>query len=152
MLTKDIVFNEDMINLIHEKILLKNNETGILKDNVQSIINKSLDMNYLKFISKFLVNFAYIHPFNDGNKRTSWTIVDVFLRLNNKRLRLKATKDKETSDEVFIWQNSANQKDISDVMQFLKKHIVDYESSEDVEVEVEKSIKENKLLLEKLSR
>ncbi len=154
LLTKDLVFNEETINIVHKKILLKNNEKEILKEAMfQPIINKSLDMDYMKFISKFLVYFAKIHPFEDGNKRTSWILVDLFLRLNNKKLQLKAKKESETPDEMFIWQNSTNQKTTSDVTEFLKKHIVDYkENSEDLDLEIEKSIKENKLLLTKLSR
>ena len=61
-------------------------------------------------------------------------------------------KNKETKDEIFIWENSNNQRNVKDVIDFLKKHIIDYDSSEDVETEIEKSIKENKLLIEKLSR
>jgi len=154
LLAKDIVFNEEIISLIHEKVLFKNNEKGFLKaDKLQSIVNKSLDMNYINFISKFLVNFASIHPFNDGNKRTSWILVDVFLRLNNKKLELKAEKNKETKDEIFIWENSTSQRTIKQVRVFIENHIADYdENSEDVDIEIEKSIKENKLLLEKLSK
>lgn len=151
LLTKDIVFNEEVIQNIHSQLTV--NEKDMLKNiSLRSIIEKSLDLNFLKFLSKFLHNFARIHPFKDGNKRTSWLTIDVFLRINNKKLILKAKKDKETKNEIFIWQNSTNQKTIKEIIEFLTKHIVNYNNnSSDVKIEIKKSIKENKLLLEKLS-
>jgi Fic family protein len=154
LLSKQVVFNEQMLMRIHDIIIQNNTEKDILKpDMMQSIIDKSSDMDFIKFLSRFLINFAQIHPFEDGNKRTSWIAADVFLRLNNKKLNLKALTDSETDDEIFIWQNSANQKTIAHVFDFLKKHILAYkENSNELDKEIEKSIKENELLLKKLSR
>lgn len=152
LLIKDIVFNEENILNVHSKF--KVNEKDLLKQNsLRKIIEISLDLNFLNFISKFVYNFAKIHPFNDGNKRTSWILIDIFLRLNNKKLKLDAKKNIETKDEIFIWQNSNNQKRIVQIKEFLSKKIVSYDdNSYDLNKEIEKSIKENKLLLEKLSR
>jgi len=156
LIVKDVVFNEDSIQKVHKEIMGTKDDANVslLKDvSMQSIVNRSVDMDSLKFLSKILVNFAYVHPFEDGNKRTSWIAVDVFLRLNNKKLDLKAEKTKETDDERFIWHNSTNQKNTEDVMNFLEAHIVGYaNSSEDFDTEVFKSLEENKLLLSKLAR
>ena len=156
LLIKDIIFNEETISRIHRMVIQisKNKNIGLLKTvSIQEIVNKSIDLNYVNFLSKFLVNFAYVHPFKDGNKRVSWTAVDVFLRLNNKKLILKAKLKQETKDEIFIWQNSTNQKTAEQAVKFLNKHIIDYpENSGDLDKEINKSIKENKLLLKKLSR
>lgn len=156
LIVKDIVFNEETINKVHEKVMeiSQNKETSLLKEvSLQSIVDRSVDIDYVKFLGKFLVHFAYVHPFEDGNKRTSWTLVDVFLRLNNKKLDLKADKSRETKDEIFIWQNSTNQRTEKQVMQFLERRIVDYsENTNDLDKEISKSTKENKILLERLSR
>jgi prophage maintenance system killer protein len=153
LISKDIVFNEEKLTQIHDS-LIENGEIGKLKDiPLQSIVNRSLNMDYLKFLSNFLLNFALVHPFNDGNKRTSWIAVDVFLRLNNKKLKLAAKENAETKDELFIWQNSTNQKSKENIVSFLKSHIIDYyESSEDFETELDRSLKENKTMLLKLSK
>ena len=156
LIVKDVVFNEDSIEKLHREIIgIKEDvKVSLLKDvSMQSIVNRSADMDSLKFLSKILVNFAYVHPFEDGNKRTSWIAVDVFLRLNNKKLDLKSEKIKETDDERFIWHNSTNQKKTEDVIKFLEAHIVEYaNSSKDFDTEVFKSLEENKLLLKKLAR
>ena len=154
LLAKQVVFNEATLMQIHDIIIQNNKEKDILKpDTIQPIIDKSADMDFLRFLSKFLINFAQIHPFEDGNKRTSWLAVDVFLRLNNKKLKLRALKGIETKDEIFIWQNSVSQKTVIQTVDFLKKHISYYsENSNELEKEIQKSIKKNTLLLEKLAR
>ena len=151
LLLKDLVFNEEFIIATNELLDKKNN---ILKEEaIKKAIELSLDADLYRFLAKFLKNFAYLHPFKDGNKRSSWIAVDAFLRLNNKMLSLKADKNKETEDEVFIWQNSSNQKTIDEIMVFLKNRAVAYDdNSNDPSKEREKAIKKNRLLLEKLAR
>ena len=56
MIVKDVVFNEEIIKEIHKKIT--KSEEMLKKVTIQSIVEKSSDFNYLKFLSKFLVNFA----------------------------------------------------------------------------------------------
>ena len=96
--------------------------------------------------------FAEYHPFKDGNKRTLLVAVDAFLRLNGLKLSLKAKKDKEAEDEIFFWQNSNQQKTLEQIKKFISQHLEEYKSTDNVEEEIEKSIDENKLMLEKLSR
>ena len=154
LLIKDLVFTESRIKHIHE-IMSSQFEVDskeLLKENIQMIIDKSLDMELTSFLSKFLYNFAVYHPFKDGNKRTALIAVDTFLRLNNQKLKLKAKKDAETDDELFFWQNSTQQKTVEQIKKFMEKHIEEYSSSNDVEKEIDKSIKENTVMLEKLSR
>lgn len=157
IIMKDVVFNDENILKVHDRIMSFSEnkaDNKLLKTiPLQKIINKSSDANYLKFLAKFLFNFAYYHPFEDGNKRTSWALADIFLRLNNKKLKLEAKESKETQDEIFIWQNSANQKMVEDLIEFLNKHIADYtDNSNDLDEEIKKSIEENELMLKKLSR
>jgi len=154
LLIKDLVFTEARIKQIHEAIASKFrvDSKGMLKENIQQIIDQSLDINLIIFLSKFMLNFAKYHPFKDGNKRTLLVTIDAFLRLNNLRLKLKARKDKETEDEIFFWQNSNQQKSLNQTKKFISEHIEKYASSNEVEKEIEKSIKNNKLMLEKLSR
>ncbi len=152
LLAKDIIFNEQTLNHIHQQ--MECDEQGMLKFvHLQEIVTDSLDMDPLTFLSKFLVHFAKIHPFKDGNKRTSWFAVDIFLRLLNKKLLFQVEKDKETKDEIFIWQNSTNQKSVEEIASFLKKHIIAYpQSTHDLQEECKISLKENNLLLKKLAR
>lgn len=154
LLLKDLVFTEARIRQIHEIICaqFKVDSPDMLKENMQRIIDQSLDLDFTTFLSKFMYNFAAYHPFNDGNKRTLLVTVDTFLRLNNQKLKLKARKDAETEEELFFWQNSIQQKTKEQIKKFLEKHIVKHSSSNDVEEEINFSIKENKVILEKLAR
>jgi prophage maintenance system killer protein len=155
LLVKDLVFNDQRLQMIHKVVMNLGGDTkaGMLKKvSLQNLVDRSLHLDYRLFLARFIVNFAYVHPFEDGNKRTSWTAVDVFLRLNYKKLLLKANKSRETRDETFIWQNSANQKSVEQVVSFLEKHIIDYDSTSDLDRELAQSVKENQLLLKKLSR
>lgn len=154
LLVKDLIFTEARIKQIHEIISakFKIDSKGLLKEGIQQIIDKSLDTDMIRFLSKFMQNFAKYHPFKDGNKRTLLVAVDAFLRLNSLKLRLKARKDKETEDEIFFWQNSNQQRTLEQIKKFINKHLEKYKSANDVDEEIEKSIKENKLMLEKLSR
>lgn len=154
LIIKDIIFTESRIKQIHEIISSQFNVDSkeLLKENIARIIDQSLDLDLITFLSKFIYHFAAYHPFHDGNKRTALIAVDTFLRLNHQKLRLKAKKEQETEDELFIWQNSTQQKSIEQIKKFLEKHIEQCSSSNDVEKEITKSINENKLMLEKLSR
>lgn len=154
LLIKDVVFTEVRIKQIHEIICsqFKSDSSELLKENIQMIIDKSLDMDLITFLSQFLYNFAVYHPFKDANKRTALIAVDTFLRLNNQKLKLKAKKEAETEDELFFWQNSTQQRTLNQIKKFMEKHIERYKSSNDVEKEIKESIKENSLMLEKLSQ
>ena len=154
LLIKDLVFTESRIKQIHELISSQFavDSKELLNENIKPIIEQSLDLELISFLSKFLKNFAKHHPFKDGNKRTALVTVDVFLRLNNLKLKLKANKKKETADEIFFWQNSNQQRTLEQIKKFINKHLEKYKSSNDVEKEIKKSMADNKLMLEKLSR
>ena len=154
LIIKDLIFTEAKIKQIHSQIAQKSvvESNKLLNNNINKIIEESLDIDLITFLSKFLKNFALLHPFEDGNKRTALIATDVFLRLNNLKLELKADKSKETKDEVFFWQNSTQQKSIDDIKKFISSHIDNYETSFDVEKETQTSLKENQLMLEKLSK
>lgn len=154
LIIKDLIFTESRIKQIHKIISseFKVDSKNLLKDNLQMIIDQSLDVNLITFLSKFLQNFAKYHPFKDANKRTALITIDTFLRLNNLKLKLKAKKNTETKDEIFFWQNSNQQKTLAEINKFINKHLEKYQSSNDTEKEIKMSIKENKLMLEKLSR
>lgn len=154
LLIKDFVFNESKIKQIHELIStkFKVDSKGLLKKDIKQIIEQSLDIDMIRFLSRFMKNFAKYHPFKDGNKRTLLVAVDSFLRLNNLKLKLRANKDKETEDELFFWQNSNQQRTLDQINKFINKHLEEYKSSNDVDKEIKKSADENKLILEKLSR
>ncbi|MBN1157307.1 Fic family protein [Candidatus Woesearchaeota archaeon] len=152
LLFKDIVFNESRILEIHELIVskFKSDSKNLLNKNIKKAIEESLDLDIYTFLARFMKNFAKYHPFEDGNKRTALITIDCFLRLNNLKLRLKAKEDSETPDEVFIWQNSNQQKSVEEIKSFLEKHVIEHDST--AYVEIEDSIKENELMLRKLSR
>ena len=154
LLLKDFVFTETRIKQIHEVIAEKFyvDEKGMLKENIHQVIDQSLDINMISFLAKFMKKFAEYHPFNDGNKRTLLITVDIFLRLNGKKLKLQAKKETETEDELFFWHNSTQQKTIEQIKKFIKQHLQEYTSKDDVEKEITLSIEENKMMLEKLSR
>ena len=154
LLIKDLIFTEARIKQIHELILdnFRMDSKELLKNNINQIIEQSLDIDMLDFLSKFMKKFAEYHPFKDGNKRTLLVTIDAFLRLNNLKLKLKAQKDKETEDEVFFWQNSIQQKTLEQIKKFINSHLEEYKAEYNAEKEINKSIDENKLMLEKLSR
>lgn len=154
LLIKDLIFTEARITQIHELISakFKVDSKELLKDNIKQVIDQSLDMDMVNFLSKFMKNFAKYHPFKDGNKRTLLVAIDSFLRLNNLKLKLKARNDKETEDEIFFWQNSNQQKTLEQIKKFISKHLESYASINDVDGEINKSINENKLILKKLSK
>lgn len=154
LLIKDLIFTESRIKQIHEIICskFKVDSKKLLKKNIQQVIDQSLDIDITSFLSKFMKNFAKYHPFKDGNKRTLLVTVDAFLRLNSLKLKLKQKKDKETEDEIFFWQNSNQQRTLEQINKFITNHLDEYKSTNDVDKEIKKSIDENKLMLEKLSR
>ena len=154
LLIKDLIFTEARIRQIHDLISdeFRMDSKELLKNNIKQIIEQSLDMNMVNFLSKFTKKFAEYHPFKDGNKRTLLVALDAFLRLNGLKLRLMAKKGKETEDEIFFWQNSAQQRTIEQIKKFIERHLEEHHSSDNVEEEIKKSIHENRLMLEKLSR
>lgn len=154
LLIKDLIFTEARIKQIHDAIAdkFRMDSRELLKDNIKEVIDKSLDIDMINFLSKFVKKFAEYHPFKDGNKRTLLVAVDAFLRLNGLRLSLKAKKDKETEDEIFFWQNSVQQKTLEQIKKFIGQHLEEYTPKENIEEEIKKSIDENRLMLEKLSR
>ncbi|MBS3123757.1 Fic family protein [Candidatus Woesearchaeota archaeon] len=154
LIIKDLIFTESRIKQIHEMISSQSlvDTPGLLKENIQMIIDQSLEADLVNFLSKFMYNFSKYHPFEDGNKRTVLVTVDSFLRLNNLKLKLKAKKETETKEELFFWQNSNQQKTKEQIKEFINKHLEKYASTKDVEKEIKRSLEDNKLLLEKLSR
>lgn len=160
LLYKDIVFNPLFLQTIHEEIAKTSkvdkeaDEEATNRDSLlQQIINMSLSTDLLDFLSHFLVSFAKIHPFVDGNKRTSWIAVDVFLRLLNKKPIIHVKPRIETKDELFIWKNATNQVTNHEMRDFLEKHIVISAFDEkEPSLLLKQSLQENQLLLHKLSR
>jgi prophage maintenance system killer protein len=154
LLIKDLIFTESRIKQIHELISEKfeMDSKELLKNNINQIIEQSLDMDMASFLSRFMKKFAEYHPFKDGNKRTLLITIDAFLRLNGLKLKLKAQKDKETEDEIFFWQNSNRQKTFDQIKKFINSHLDKYKTGYNAEEEIKKSIDENELMLEKLSR
>jgi len=154
LLLKDLIFNKTRIKQIHEIISsrFRIDSSGVLKEDIKQVIDNSLDVYMEDFLAKFMKNFAKYHPFKDGNKRTLLVIVDAFLRLNNLKLKLKAKKDKETEDEIFFWQNSNQERTLEQIKKFVNRHLEIYASTNDIDKEINKSINENKLMLEKLSK
>ena len=154
LLIKDLIFTEARIKQIHDLISFKfrMDSEELLKNNIRQVIDQSLDMDMVNFLSKFTKKFAEYHPFKDGNKRTLLVTIDAFLRLNSLKLKLKAQKDKETEDEVFFWQNSAQQKTFEQIKKFINSHLEEYKPTDNVEEEINKSVDENNIMLEKLSR
>jgi prophage maintenance system killer protein len=153
LIIKDLIFTESRIKQIHQIISsqFEVDSPGILKENIQMVIDQSLDINLTNFLAKFMYHFAKYHPFKDANKRTALVTIDSFLRLNSLKLKLKAKKDTETTDEIFLWQNSNQQKTLEQIKKFIDKHTEKYKSTNDVEKEISKSIATNKLMLEKLA-
>lgn len=154
LVIKDLVFTASRIKQIHQLISAQFplEEPGLLKENLQTIVDQSLDLDLINFLSKFTYNFAQYHPFKDANKRTLLITIDAFLRLNNLKLKLTAKKDRETEDELFFWQNSTQQKTLAQIKNFLSRRLAKHHSANDAEKEIAASIKENRLMLEKLSR
>jgi death on curing protein len=72
----------------------------------------------------YLYHIAKNHPFVDGNKRTAFSVMDAFLRVNGSRLPL----DNEQTYELVI---QVAQSDISkeELTEFLKRTIVSNEQS-----------------------
>jgi len=154
LIIKDLIFTESRIKQIHQIISsqFEVDSPEILKENMQIVIDQSLDINLTNFLAKFMQNFAKYHPFKDANKRTALITIDSFLRLNNLKLKLKAKKDTETTDEIFFWQNSNQQKTLEQIKKFIDKHTEKHKSTNNVEKEISKSIATNKLMLEKLAK
>ena len=154
LLIKDLIFTETKIEQIHDIIStrFRMDSKELLKNNIKQIVDRSLDINMIAFLSKFMKDFAKYHPFADGNKRTLLVTVDSFLRLNNLKLKLRTKNDDETEDEIFFWQNSNQQRTLEQINKFVSIHSEEYKSSNDADKEIKKSIEENKLMLEKLSR
>ncbi|MBU0979709.1 MAG: Fic family protein [Nanoarchaeota archaeon] len=154
LIVKDLIFTTARIKNIHQIICsrFRADSKGLLKEDIQQVIDRSLDIDMITFLSRFTKNFAEYHPFKDGNKRTLLVTVDAFLRMNNLKLKFRAEKNKETEDEIFFWQNSDQQRTLEQIKKFIKTHLDTHKSSHDVGREIKKSIQDNRLILEKLSR
>ena len=138
-----LIFNEQTIRLVHTKICEKfetESKEELKKDMLRKIINDSFDVDKNTFLSKFLVTFAKVHPFDD-------------LRLIGQTLNIEADSEKTTSDEKFIWQNSANQKTVEELKEFLANHVKPYSHSfSSIDEEIDKLTKEKKTLWINLSK
>lgn len=147
LLLKDLIFNREKIIEIHDMIEKNKKRLWELFS-----VSAVFDLNLLDSLANFLFLFARMHPFEDGNKRTSFVCVDAFLRLNRFKLKIEARKDKTTEDEKFFWQNSNQQKTMKEIREFLKKRLVPCRKPASVEEAIKDSIKENKQLLENLAK
>ena len=147
LLLKDLIFPSSKITQIHD-LVEKNSKKMKSLEWVESVF----ELDFLDSMANFLYNFARIHPFEDGNKRTAFVCVDAFLRLNYFKLKIKADKKKTTEDEKFFWQNSNRQKTPKQIRQFLKEHLAPCRKPKSVEQAIKDSIKENRQLLENLAK
>lgn len=147
LVLKDLIFAKERIIEIHGKVETKN--TKMMAD--LEWVNAVFDLDMYESLARFLNRFAKVHPFEDGNKRTAFTTVDSFLRLNRLKLNIKAEKNKTTEDEKFFWQNANQQKTTEQTKKFLKEHIVPARKPSSVEQAIEESIHENRQLLENLA-
>jgi len=153
LLLKDIVFTRSRLAQIHDAIAETSrvDSNDVLKKDIESVVERSLDIDMNRFIARFLFNFMKYHPFKDGNKRASFVAADVFLRLNNMKLVLDVKKSAKTTDEKFIWKISTQQKIPDEIETFLEKHTKHYLTSNDFDIELKKCLQENRQLLENLS-
>ncbi len=153
LLLKDIVFTKSRLVQIHDAIAAQTHvdSTALQKEDINSVIERSVDIDLFRFAAKFLFNFMKYHPFADGNKRTAFVAADVFMRLNNKKIAIDVKKSSKTMDEKFIWKLSTQQKKSEDAEIFLEKHTKHYLTSNDFNIELNKCLQENRLLLENLS-
>ncbi|NQU79316.1 Fic family protein [Candidatus Woesearchaeota archaeon] len=153
LILKDIVFTKTRIEQIHDAVAKasKVDDSAILKKDFEIVIERSIDISLYRFLAKLMYRFMKFHPFVDGNKRTAFVAVDVFLRINDMKLSIDVVRGKKTQDEKFIWQASIQQKKQEDIERFLEKHTKNYLSSNDFDIELEKCLQENRQLLENLS-
>jgi len=70
--------------------------------------------------AKYLYSLSSNHPFVDGNKRTAYTCMRLFLKLNGKDF--KATEEEKI--ELMINVASQRHKD-DEIIDWLKQHILD---------------------------
>jgi len=154
LLLKDLIFTKSRLMQIHELISRRAHVESkhILKQTFGQLVENSIDLDLYTFLAKFLYNFGKYHPFADGNKRTAFIAADAFLRLNNKKLSISVKKNLETKDEIFLWQTSIQQKDVKTIREFLMTHTTNHLFLGNLESEIKESVKENSLLLRKLSR
>jgi death-on-curing protein len=61
------------------------------------------------------------HPFVDGNKRVALVAVDVYLRLNGKRIR------PSSEVEAFFWSIARGEQNVEQIRQWLGHHTQDVE-------------------------
>ncbi len=146
LVLKDLIFATEKIVEIHNRVE-KNHKMMRTLSWAESVF----DLDLFDSISKFLHEFARVHPFEDGNKRASFVCVDAFLRLNFMKLRIDQSSRKTTDDEKFFWQNANRQKPLDEIRAFLKKHVVESKRPKSVEAAVLDSISENKILLKRLA-
>ncbi len=144
---KDLIFIDDRISQIHDLV-----EKNSKKMKSLEWVERVFELDFLDSMANFIHDFAKIHPFEDGNKRTAFVCVDAFLRLNYYKLNIKASKNRTTADEKFFWQNSNQQKTTREIRQFLKEHLAPCKKPKSVEQAIKDSIKENKQLLENLAK
>lgn len=147
LILKDLIFTRERIMQIHDKI----EHNHKLMNNL-FWVSTVFDLDLFSSLSNFMFLFAKVHPFEDGNKRTSFICIDAFLRLNRLKLKINAKKDKTTEDEKFFWQNSNHQKTIKEIKEFLKEHTAACKKPNTVDEAIKDSIKENKQLLENLAK
>ena len=153
LILKDLVFTKTRLIHIHDLIAKKTpvENKSLLKKEFNQVLEESVALDMYEFLARFMYNFMKFHPFVDGNKRTTFVAVDLFLRLNNKKVSIKTKGSRKTKAEKFIWQVSIQQKSFGEIKKFLEKHTKPYLSSNDFEKEIKKCLQENHQLLKNLS-
>jgi len=77
-------------------------------------------VNLITLAAKYLYSLSSNHPFVDGNKRTAYICMRLFLKLNGKDF--KATEEEKI--ELMINVASQRHKD-DEIIDWLKQHILD---------------------------
>ncbi|MDO8537841.1 MAG: Fic family protein [archaeon] len=147
LVLKDLIFVPQRIKEIHS--LVEKNKKQM---NELFWVEAVFDLDLFESLARFLKEFARIHPFEDGNKRTAFVCIDAFLRLNRMKLKIEQSSKKTTDDEKFFWQNANKQKTQKQIIEFLKEHMMESRKPKSVEQAINDSIEENKILLKNLAQ
>ena len=147
LVLKDLIFSSERIKEIHN--LVEKNKKQM---NELDWVNSVFDLDLFDSLARFLKEFARIHPFEDGNKRTAFICTDSFFRLNRMKLRISQFAKKTTDDEKFFWQNANQQKTEKQIKEFIKEHIIESRKPQSVEQAISESVAENKILLKNLAQ
>lgn len=112
---------EDLIKIHDELVKISGEEFDILSENkLNKLVQKHQQRKTLiKKAAVLLHDTPYFQPFSEGNKRTAFSSVKVFLELNNKQLQ---ASNEELEDIIIRSVN--NNLTLRDVEKWLIKRIL----------------------------